>query len=162
MSSLVKLVTFWHEGLNRMPVDSLAFVLQDFHLIWLELSKTSSTLLSPRGQCVHVRVWYMYMVKFSERCNLVCPLTRQRILMVADLCHFVISLFPGEGEKTKAKKLKFASFRLSASPRNNERRKFASFRLRLEITKSRTFASFRLRHEITKRRKFALFDFATK
>ena len=44
-----------------------------------------------------------------------------------------ISLFRGEGEKTK----------------------IASFRLRHEITKRLKFASFRLRHEITKRHKSA-------
>ena len=61
---------------------------------------------------------------------------------------FAISLFRGEGKKTKTK-----------------RRKIASVRLRQEIKKTRKFATFQLRPEITKRRNFAsfrFFDFATK
>ena len=40
------------------------------------------------------------------------PPEKNNITMVADLCHFVISLFRGECEKTNAKRRKIASFRL--------------------------------------------------
>ena len=91
-----------------------------------------------------------------------------QVTMVADLCHFVFSFICGEGEKTKAKRRKNASFRLfdfatnlrfSTSPRNNEKAQIWAFRLRHEITKRRKFESFRYFVAKSERRKYAAFRY---
>ena len=68
------------------------------------------------------------------------PCFQSPFSIMADLCHFVNSLFRGGGEKTQNSV--FSSFRLR---HEKTKRKIASFRLRPEITKRRNVvASFRL------------------
>ena len=82
--------------------------------------------------------------------------------MVADLCHFVFSLFRGEVEKTKRRKI--ASFRLFISRKDANLRLFviSSLSRKDEKTQFCVFSpsSFRLRHEITKWHKSATINFA--